>query len=261
MMPRIPLIGMPTYGLFVALGFVAFLLLAWRLAPRYGLSQHAVQDVLVWASLWGILGAKILLIAVEPGEFIAAPWSILFQGGVFYGGLIGGVLAGWFRARRLGLDPWALADVVAPCLALAHAFGRVGCFFAGCCYGAPCEAPWALHFHDPLSAPMLSGISPTQGLHPTQLYEVVGILGIVVLLLALLPRRAFLGQVWWTYVAAYAALRFVIEMYRGDGRGTLGGISTSQAIALVGLASSVVGLLVLRRRIQPERLSAEPPGP
>ena len=260
MMPRLPFVGMPSYGVLVALGFVAALLLAWRLAPRFGLSAHAVQDVLVWGALWGIIGAKLLLIVVDPKAFFAAPWSILVQGGVFYGGVVVGGVAGWLRAARLGLDPWAVADVVGPCVALSHVFGRIGCFLAGCCHGVACDAPWAVHYSSPLSIPMQNGVSPEQGLHPTQLYEAVANIGLLVMLLCLIRRRAFAGQIWWIYVGSYALVRGLVEFLRGDARGSIRGVPTSQAIACVAFLASIVMLMLLQRRAARSRGEA-PPSP
>lgn len=248
MLPRLPFVGLPSYGLMVALGFVAALLLAWRVAKWRGLAPDSVQDVIVWASLWGLVGAKALLVVLEPGEFLAAPWTVLFQGGVFYGGFLAGAAAGWFRSRRLGLDPWAVADVITPSLALAHAFGRVGCFLAGCCWGRACDLPWAIRFTDPRAMAMQSGWPGDQPLHPTQIYEALGNLALMAFALMLLRRRSFAGLAWWSYVGTYGILRIVVEFARGDVRGRFGPVSTSQAFGAAAVASAVVMLAVLRRR-------------
>ena len=174
MYPRIPLpwveFGLPTYGLMVALGFLAALALAGKLAPKAGFTPHEVQDIAVWACIVGLVGAKIALLIVEPGSLHDA-WRTLFQGGIFYGGFIGSVLATIVLCRRRGLDVHAMTDVLVGPAALGHAFGRIGCFLAGCCWGSPCEAPWAVHFTHPESLPVQSFLSPAIGLHPVQLYE------------------------------------------------------------------------------------------
>jgi phosphatidylglycerol:prolipoprotein diacylglycerol transferase len=248
MFPRLPVIGLPSYGLMVALGFVAALILVWHVAKSRGLSPESVQDVVVWASLWGLVGAKALLVALEPRAFLATPWTVLFQGGVFYGGFISGAVAGWLRSRQLGMDPWAVADVLTPSLALAHAFGRLGCLLAGCCWGISCDLPWAIRFTDPLSMPMQSGWPGDQLLHPTQIYEAAGNLALMGLALMLLRRRAFPGLAWWSYVGAYGALRFFLEFLRGDVRGSIGPISTSQAVGLAAVVVALAMIVVLARR-------------
>lgn len=251
MFPRIPLpglpFGLPTYGLLVALGFLTALWLAERLARRHGFAPHVVQDTAVWACIAGLLGAKIALLVVEPSGWREA-WRTLFQGGVFYGGFIAAVAAVLFLCHRRKLDPHALGDVLAAPLALGHAFGRVGCFLAGCCFGSECSAPWAVHYSHPDSMPVQSGIPSFVGLHPVQIYEAAGNLLIAGAMLLLLARRRFPGQVFWTYAAVYGAFRFTVENWRGDERGSLGPFTTSQAVGLVALVAGLTMLAVQSRR-------------
>src|SRR5438552_16404256 len=99
---RLPLLGLslPTYGLLVALGFVCALVLVERLARRHGFLPHEVQDLVVWGSLWGLLGAKLALVLLEPSELWHEPWRLVFEGGVFYGGLVAAVTATFLRCWR-----------------------------------------------------------------------------------------------------------------------------------------------------------------
>lgn len=256
MFPRIPLpllpFGLPTYGLLVAIGFVAALLLAGRLARRHGMDPHLVQDVAVWACLAGLVGAKVALIIVEP-TMLRDAWQTLFQGGVFYGGFATALGTALVLCRRRGIDIHALGDLFAAPLALGHAFGRIGCFLAGCCFGTTCEMPWAMHYTRPDSIPYESGIPPSMGLHPVQLYEALGNFALAGGALLLLSRRRFAGQVIWSYVATYGAFRFIVESWRGDLRGSLGILSTSQAIGLVAVG---VGLGMLAWRAWSARRAA-----
>lgn len=259
MFPRIPIpgtSGIPTYGLMVALGFVLALWLAERLAPRAGLPPQAVQDVAVWACLWGLVGAKIVLLVIDPPASWRDAWRTLFQGGVFYGGFLGAVAGIVVRCRQRGLDVHAVADVLAAPLALGQALGRIGCFLAGCCYGAACDMPWAVRYADSQSVAVESGLVG-QPLHPVQLYEAAGNLVLCLVALALFRHRKFAGQVAWTQVALYAAMRIGIEHWRADERGSVGALSTSQAIGLAVLAVAVT-LLVVRWRAW--RRSPPPPG-
>jgi phosphatidylglycerol:prolipoprotein diacylglycerol transferase len=267
MLPRIHVFGpleLPTYGLMLALGFVLALLLVERLARRAGFAPHVMQDVAVRGSLWGLVGAKLLLVALNPREFLEQPASILFQAGVFYGGLVAAIVAGTLRARKLGLDPHAVSDLVAPALALGHAFGRLGCFLAGCCWGVSCDLPWAVHYTDPKSIAASTGLPPFVGVHPVQLYEAGANLLLCLLALAMLRRRPFPGAVFWSYVGVYGAFRIAVEELRGDPRGFVldGRVSTSQVMGAIAVVASVAVLAALSRRhrgVRAETPDAAPP--
>jgi phosphatidylglycerol:prolipoprotein diacylglycerol transferase len=235
-----------TYGVLLALAFLAGLWIANRQARRAGLDAARITDMAVYVLIGGLLGAKLLLLLVEwpfysrnPGEL----FSLVQSGGVFYGGLIGGLPVAWWYSRRHGLQPWPTADVLAPGVVLGQAVGRLGCFAAGCCYGRPTEVPWAVTFKD-LYTTRTVGTPLDVPLHPTQLYESAATLLIFGALLWLAKRKQFHGQVALAYVVLYSIARFVIEFYRGDAaRGTvLGGwLSTSQFIAI--LMVIAVGLI------------------
>ena len=120
--------------------------------------------------------------------------------------------------------------------------GRIGCFFAGCCYGKQCSLPWAVTFRDsdslaPLGVP----------LHPTQLYSSGSNLLIFLILLVLRRYRKFDGQIFWLYVALYGAARSLIEIFRGDFRGgeILGVLSPSQAVGGVMILLAIAMLVIL----------------
>jgi phosphatidylglycerol:prolipoprotein diacylglycerol transferase len=129
--------------------------------------------------------------------------------------------------------------MAAPAVALGHAIGRIGCFLAGCCWGRECSSPWAVTFTDP-AAERNVGVPLNVPLHPTQLYEALGNLLILALLLTFENRR-WKGQTFAWYLGAYAILRGTLEFFRGDPRGSVldGAVSTSQLIALAGLAAAV----------------------
>jgi phosphatidylglycerol:prolipoprotein diacylglycerol transferase len=133
-----------------------------------------------------------------------------------------------------------VADILAPCLAIGQAVGRWGCFFAGCCYGAPTDAPWAITFTDPKS------LAPLEvALHPTQVYLSINALAIFGILTWLHKRKTFNGQVFWVYGILYSIGRFIIEFYRGDDRGVVV-LSTSQYIGIFVLGLSIYMLTRLR---------------
>ncbi len=244
---------LPTYGVLLAVGLVLGLWTAKRRAPHAGLPQERVVDFGVWVVLGGLAGGKVLLVVTDPSYLssVEGLLGLLRAGGVFYGGLLGAMGTAAYLVRRWRLPFFLLADTLAPSVALGHFFGRLGCFFAGCCYGASCEAPWAVVFSDPRAAE-ISGTPLGVPLHPTQLYEAAFNLANYAFLAALFKKteRVFLrGQVFGFYLANYGLARFFIEFFRGDAdRGfVFGGVlSTSQAIALVlvplGVALIVRGL-------------------
>jgi phosphatidylglycerol---prolipoprotein diacylglyceryl transferase len=231
------------YGLMMGLGFILGVTLAAWQARKEGVSPERVMDLSVYLLLTAIVGARLLFVLTNLPEFAAMPWEAfaLWQGGlVFYGGLLAAVPIGIWYVKRHSLPVWKTADILAPSIALGQAFGRLGCFFAGCCYGGACSLPIGITFSDPQSLAPL-GVP----LFPTQLMEAGGNFLIFVTLLLLRRSKKFDGQLFWAYILFYAVLRFIIEFYRGDAvRGLYfgGAISTSQIIAFCMLALSGVML-------------------
>lgn len=244
-----------TYGVLLALAFLAALLVAARLAARDALPKERIYDLGLWMLLAALLGSKVLMLWTEPA-YREDPWQLfsldfLRSGGVFYGGLIGAVLTGYLLARYYKLPWWKTADAFAPGIALGQSIGRLGCFSAGCCWGEPTSLPWGVRFtqlgHD------ITGVPIDEHLHPTQLYEALATLLMFFFLLWLHRRKRFSGQVILFYAVLYGATRFLIEFVRDDPRGdiagltTLTGLSTSQMISLlVGIGGLII--LILRWR-------------
>jgi phosphatidylglycerol:prolipoprotein diacylglycerol transferase len=170
-------------------------------------------------------------------------------GGVFYGGLIGAVLGTAILLRKRGIPFFTFADSAAPSIALGQFLGRVGCLLAGCCWGRHCELPWAITFSDPKANENV-GVPLGIPLHPTQIYEAVGTL-VLCLLLLVFERRRYSGETFVRYLFGYAILRFTIEIFRGDPRGSVFGVmSTSQFIALC-LVATAAAIWALRRKTAP----------
>ena len=262
MLPRLIDFGffaIPTYGVLLVTGIALGIFLAGRRAESAGLPGEKVADLAFWVVLWGLVGAKVLLLVTEPSYLTSLTnvWWLLRSGGVFYGGFIGAVVAAFVLLRRYRIPFLPTADALAPSLALGHFFGRLGCFSAGCCYGAECHEPWGVVFTNPL-AHSISGTPLGVPLHPTQLYEAALNIANYGLLAWLYRRRPRPGAVLATYLMVYGVGRFIIEDFRGDAdRGfVLGGaLSTSQAIAI---AMVVIGLflLVVYPRLQRKRTAA-----
>src|SRR5438876_8392637 len=242
-----------TYGVFLALAFLGAIFVTVRLAERDGLPREKIYDLCLWMLLSSLIGSKILMFFTEP-EYRDHPLQLLSldflrSGGVFYGGLIGAVLTGYFLMRRYKLPWWKTADACAPGIAIGNFFGRQGCFAAGCCWGKPTNLPWGVKFTE--LGHEITGVPVDVPLHPTQLYESFSMLIVFFFLLWLHKRRRFNGQVILAYALLYAAVRFVIEFYRDDPRGdvfgltTLTGLSTSQ---LIGIVLFIGALIIMIRR-------------
>lgn len=221
-----------TYGVFLAIGFLLAVALALKEARRIGIDPDLILDLAFYVLIAGILGSRLFHVLGNLPEFQQNPLDIFkfWRGGlVFYGGLIFAFLVSIRFIRKHRLDFRQMADLVAPSIAIGLALGRIGCFFAGCCYGLPSEIPCAVTFYDinslaPLGVP----------LHPTQLYESAAAFAIFFTLISMRRRKRFQGQLFWYYLLFYSLARFIIEFYRADPRGwaIAGVLSTSQAIGI-----------------------------
>lgn len=236
-----------TYGVLLALAFLLALVVAARLGDRDGLPREKIYDLGLWMLLAALVGSKVLMFWAEPG-YQDDPWQLvsfdfLRSGGVFYGGFIGAVVAGYFLMRRYGLPWWKTADAFAPGIALGQAVGRQGCFAAGCCWGKPTSMPWGVQFTE--LGHQVTGVPTGVTLHPTQLYESFGALGLFFFLLWLHRRKRFGGTVILWYAVLYALIRFVIEFYRDDPRGDVGGLTTLTGLSTSQLISLLVGIPAL----------------
>jgi phosphatidylglycerol:prolipoprotein diacylglycerol transferase len=172
---------------------------------------------------------------------------------VFYGGLIAAVSVALWYLWRHRMPVWTVTDAFAPGIALGHVIGRLGCLFAGCCFGIRAEdLPWAITFHSEYAAQNV-GTPLNVPLHPTQLYEAGAELIILILLLVTERKgRPFPGRTFWGYMFLYGVSRFIIEFYRGDARGMIGSFSTSQFVSLIIVPLSIIMLIYLSRRPTPE---------
>ena len=244
-----------TYGVFLAIAFLCAIFVTVKLAERDGLPRERIYDLCLWMLLASLVGSKILMLFTEP-EYRENPTQLLSldflrSGGVFYGGLLGAVIAGYWLMKRYKLPWWKTADACAPGIAIGNFFGRQGCFAAGCCWGKPTSLPWGVQFTE--AGHEITGVPIDAHLHPTQLYESFAMLLVFGFLLWLHKRKRFNGQVILVYALLYSIIRFSIEFVRDDPRGdilgltTLTGLSTSQLISIVvGIAALI--LLITRNR-------------
>src|SRR6476661_11010985 len=239
-----------TYGVLLAAAYLLGLRLAMVRAKARGLDQQRVLDLGIYIIISALVGAKLLLVVTDFRTFVNDPSELITlarSGGVFYGGLILAVSVALWYIRRVGLPLWTTCDVFAPGIALGHVIGRFGCLFAGCCFGRPTTVPWAITFHNEFAAQNV-GTTLNVPLHPTQLYEAGAELLILGFLLAFERKgRPYPGRTFWAYMLLYAISRFVIEFYRGDPRGMVGSLSTSQFVSILLAPVAIIMLIVLAR--------------
>ncbi|MCL4215454.1 MAG: prolipoprotein diacylglyceryl transferase [Candidatus Hydrogenedentes bacterium] len=238
------------YAAAIVLAFVVCSLMGLRDAARY-------------RGLYGSpLFCVIVLLAALMGARFAALWQmgayrefwralILWDSGmVFYGGLVGGVLAGLIYVLIRKFPPLQVADVAAPYMALGEMFGRIGCFLNGCCWGKVSALPWAMGFprasypfrHQVQEHMLVVDADASLPVHPTQLYMAAGLLLMFFLLRHLMKKRIAAGGVILLYVFLHGCLRFTVEFFRADNAHTYGPFTTSQVFSLALLLGAAAGL-------------------
>ena len=163
---------------------------------------------------------------------------LVFGGAVFYGGLFGGIFAAGIAGKILHLDMTLWSDLMTPIIPVFHAFGRIGCFFAGCCYGI--ESKFGFIVHNNEYVPSINGVVR----FPVQLLEAGCNIVLAVVMFYLLAKRdneKIKGNLIYIYLISYGVIRFADEFLRGDSiRGFVGFLSTSQFISIISVTVSVI---------------------
>lgn len=233
------------YGLMIGIGFIAAYIMTEYRARKYRMNTDIVFTLFISSVVFGLLGAKIMYYITILDRIIKNPGVILdeMEGFVVYGGIIGGVLAGYIVCRIKRERFWQYFDLIAPAIALAQGFGRIGCLLAGCCYGKETDSCLAITFHTSDFAP--NGVT----LIPTQIYSsILDFLNCIVLcLVAKYAKKE--KTVAGCYLIFYSIGRFILEFFRGDlERGSIGVLSTSQFISLFIFAIGVMIFMTGKRK-------------
>lgn len=233
MMPTVTIAGVsiPTFFVVISLSLSVIVIYLSQRVDQFQFPRRPAFDLALLLMVSAFLGGRLMhVIYEEPAYYAKYPWQILFfwQGGyVFYGGFVACVVASVAYCKIKKIIFFEVADLFAPLLSLAHAFGRLGCFFAGCCYGVQCQLPWAL-----------------EGRHPTTIYLFGGEILIYLYLLFFekkikqMNRPELIGSVFVKWVLLHSLLRLFVEFYRDDFRGAFynipvfGHLSISQLISL-----------------------------
>lgn len=241
-----------TYIIASLVGVFASGIFAYQSAKKRSIDEIEMIIMLLTAAAGGILGSHLLYGLVNYGYIVIlfnnldkiTSFSMLlnclkeiFGGAVFYGGLIGGIIAGYVYAKKKKLEIHKYADISAVSIPLIHSFGRIGCFLGGCCYGKECSIGFI--YTDSL-------IISANGVRrfPIQLLESSLNLILFFLLVFFLRKGLFSGKLIYVYLCTYPVIRFTLEFWRGDViRGFIFGISTSQFISILLFVFAVFNLL------------------
>mgnify|MGYP002431663109 CR=1 FL=1 len=236
------------YGIFIALGFLAALIVL-QCKRRYaGMTPDQIFDIGIIAVVGGVIGSRIFYVIEFWHQFSGNPLKIfrIDQGGlVFYGGFLLVLVILWLYSRWKKLSIARIFDIYGPAMALGHAFGRIGCFMQGCCFGRPTQhcgvsfppgtAP-ALKYPDFTTVKIAENgqaFIRSLALHPVQLYESLANLLLCIVLLLLFKKVRKVGQVAASYFIGYGLIRFSLEFLRGDHTDSILGMTPAQFIGVV----------------------------
>jgi phosphatidylglycerol:prolipoprotein diacylglycerol transferase len=233
-----------SYGVMMALGFLAAGWVLGKELQRQGKDPNLASTLVLWAAIGGLLGARLLFLAEEWQAFLANPWPLLFTGAGFtwYGGLIGGVAAITWCIQRRGLSWLEVMDAVAPAIALGHGIGRIGCHLAGDGdWGPPTTLPWGVAYTHAIVG---WDFPPGVRVHPTALYETAAYLLVFAILWSRRAKPHQPGALFWGYLLLAGFARFLLEFVRVNPP-FLFGLSQAQIISIVLV---VVGAFMLSVR-------------
>ena len=253
-------ISISPFGVMLALAFVAAY---WQLGRGFRTigvgDQEAASEVLIWAGIGGVLGAKLYY------TVLYRDWSLLFSrsGLVWYGGFILGVAGVLIALRRRSIPMAPGLDCAAVALALGYAIGRVGCFLVGDDYGVPTDLAWGVEFPrglPPTTAGALrssfdvdipASVASDQlvAVHPTQLYETLAALVIWRIGVRALRPGGVPGSVATLVVGLLAVERFAVEFLRAKDDRFFGGFTLAQFISLAVLVIALWLWASLRRDV------------
>ena len=230
------------YGACIAIGLLLALFMASYRAKKRGMNDDICYGITFVAAIFGFLSAKIMYCLVEWKEFIANPASFLSSSGfVVYGGITGGIFAVFVYTKIKKVSFVDYLELCMPSVPLGQALGRIGCFFAGCCYGRETDSCIGVTFHNSLYAPN------NVKLIPTQLISSAGDFLNMALLLFIAKRTKKKGTVTACYIIFYSVGRFFVEMLRNDNRGSVGSLSTSQFYGIFSLIIGVIIFIIAQR--------------
>lgn len=261
-----------SYGLMMALGFVAADLMLTAECGRRGIKSEYGSSLVVWGAIGGLIGARLWDVWDNFPIYAAHPASIIFSGSgfVWYGGLTGGFIAVCLAARRYRIPFLTTMDMAAPAVLIGHAFGRMGCQLSGDGdWGLPTKMPWGMAFphaivgwnsqsvlklnsHDQL----VSGFYPGVRVQPTPIFEAILYVAIAAFLLwGMRTRKWAQGQVFYLFLILSGAARFVVEFWRINPR-VLWGLTEYQLFSIFMMAvGTILYAISLSRAAKPAQVA------
>jgi len=245
-----------TYGFCIALGIItSYLYASYQAKKQLNVPKEVMTNLLVFIVIAAVLGGKVFFFLENPAYYFNH-FNVFLRsfssGFVFYGSLLFAIPTMIFFFRYQNLPVLQMFDIMAVTAAIVQAFGRMGCFFAGCCHGVPTNSIFGVTFTNPLCSADPKNVP----LHPTQLYEVLMLVVIAMLLSFYKKRKKFHGELFLIYLVLYAVGRSIIEIYRGDdARGFLfgGTLSHSQFIAIIVFIAALFVYINLYRKEKKKR--------
>lgn len=244
-----------TYGFCIVVGIaLAFWFTYNKAKKELGFNLDRMLSLALFIIISAIVGGKIFFFLERPSYYILQPSHMLqgFNSGfVFYGSLLFAVPILLIFLKKNNIPAWPMLDIIAFTAVILQAFGRLGCFFAGCCQGKPTEGIMGVIFSDPACAAEIKGIP----VHPTQLYEVASLVIIFFLLSFIRRIRKFEGQIFLTYLFLYGLSRGFIEIFRGDNDRSFivpGVFSQAQLISVILMIVACILCLMKLRKIKAE---------
>jgi phosphatidylglycerol---prolipoprotein diacylglyceryl transferase len=240
-----------TYGFMIMVGAaLGFFYMTYSAKKELGIEKDKIQNLAILVIIAAFVGGKLFFFMENPGYYFGSFQNMKSNfrtGFVFYGSLLFAIpITIWFFKKEKW-PLWAMMDRLAITACIVHAFGRMGCFFAGCCHGTPTDIPWGITFTDPVS----QAEPLNTALHPTQLYSTFMILSILAILWMMKRHNRFEGQLFFLYIMLYATGRSIIEIFRGDEeRGYVidNVISHSQFISIIVIAVTVWAYLRFKKK-------------
>ncbi len=240
---------LPLYGLMILLGIIVANAVALSLCKKFDADKLELLTLESYGIVGAFLGSKILFLIIAFKEIdwarigeIKYLINVITNGFVFYGGLIGAILFIFLGAKIHKIQVWYYLRRFIFMIPIMHCFGRIGCFFAGCCYGRPYKGLGAVTF--PEDSQALPGVE----LFPVQLVEAGLVLIVAIVLIYLIVKKKFYYSIE-LYLIAYSVIRFVLEFLRYDAvRGEAFGLSTSQWISIVIFIGTIISIIYRRKR-------------
>jgi phosphatidylglycerol:prolipoprotein diacylglycerol transferase len=252
-----------SYGLMMALGFLAADYVIRLECVRRGLNPEYSSSIVITGAVAGLVGSRIYAILDDLPTYLADPQLMIFSGSgfVFYGGMIGGILGVYFLSRWYRIGFAMTMDMCATAMALGQAIGRIGCLLSGDGdWGLPSTLPWAMAYPRAIVGwnpdtvlkldehyRLVSGFFPGVRVHPAPIYETILYLGVFAVLWSMRKTYHPAGRLMYWYLVLAGASRFLVEFVRINPR-VFHGLSEAQLIAIAMVTGGVVALILTREK-------------